>query len=57
MADISKITLPNNTSYDLKDATARESINELDLDDSYNSTTKTVTLSLGQVAIADSKEY
>ena len=32
MADISKIKMPNNTSYDLKDAAARESIAALPTD-------------------------
>lgn len=32
MADLSNITLPNNMSYNLKDAQAREDLAELDLD-------------------------
>ena len=57
MADISQITLPNNSSYDIKDAVARETIDGLDIIAAYDSSTKTVTLSLNQVASADSKEY
>lgn len=38
MADISKIKMPNNTSYDLKDAAARESIAALPTDIQINGT-------------------
>lgn len=47
MADISKITLPNSTTYDIKDATARSSIptkvSDLTNDSGFTTNTGTVT--------------
>ena len=50
MADISKIQLPNGTTYDIKDA-------NVGIDSTYNSTTKTVTLTVGSLSDADNTEY
>ena len=47
---ISKITLPNGTTYDIQDE-------NVGIDSSYNSTTKTVTLSVGSLVIVDGTEY
>lgn len=46
MADISKITVLDGTSYDIKDATAREELETLSVSLywQYNSTTDTVDL-------------
>ena len=61
MADISKLLLPNNTEYDIKDATARQAIADLPstigLTSSYDSTTNTVTLTAGVIEDADNTEY
>ena len=52
MADgnISKIQLPNGNIYDIKDE-------NVGITSTYNSTTKTVTLTVGSLNDADSTEY
>ena len=52
MADgtISKIQLPNGSIYDLKDS-------NVGIDSTYDSNTKTVTLTVGSLGDADSTEY
>ena len=52
MADgnISKIQLPNGNVYDIKDE-------NVGITSTYNSTTKTVTLTVGSLNDADSTEY
>lgn len=53
MADndtISKITLPNGTTYNIKDE-------NVGIDSTYDSTTKTVILTVGSLEDADSTEY
>ena len=50
MPVISKITLPNNTTYDIKDA-------NVDIDSTYDNQTKTVTLTVGSLENADEQEY
>lgn len=52
MADgnISKIQLPNGNTYDIKDE-------NVGITSTYNSTTKTVTLTVGSLNDADSTEY
>ena len=47
---ISKITLPDGTTYDLEDE-------NVGIDSSYDSTTKTVTLTAGSLTMADNTEY
>lgn len=47
---ISKITLPNGTTYDLQDE-------NVGIDSSYDSTTKTVILTVGSLQIVDGTEY
>ena len=47
---ISKIALPNGTVYDIEDE-------NVGLTSSYNSTTKTVTLTVGSLGDADNTEY
>ena len=50
MPDISKIELPNGSVYDIKDA-------RVGIDATYDSTTKTVTLTVGSLPDADNTEY
>ena len=61
MADLSAITLPNNTTYNIKDATARQAISDLPstigLTSSYDDVTNTVTLTAGVIEDADNTEY
>ena len=48
--NISKIQLPNGNVYDIKDE-------NVGITSTYNSTTKTVTLTVGSLNDADSTEY
>lgn len=60
MADlgtISTLQFPTGDTASIKDATARESINILDIDSTYTSSTKTVTLVFGPSFLADATEY
>lgn len=50
MPSISQITLPNNITYDIKDA-------NVDIDSTYDNQTKTVTLTVGSLKNADEQEY
>ena len=60
MADLGTIStfkLPTGDTVSIKDATARESIDILDIDSTYTSSTKTVTLVFGPSSLADATEY
>lgn len=48
MADISKITLPNGSEYNIKDSTVRQSISDISIDSVYDSTTYNVILVAGE---------
>ncbi len=50
MADISKIKLPDGTTYNIKDA-------NVGIDSTYDDATDTVTLTVGSLPDADSTEY
>ena len=50
MADISKIELPDGNIYNIKDANT-------DISSTYDSSTHTVTLTVGSLGDADSTEY
>lgn len=50
MPSISQIILPNNITYDIKDA-------NVDIDSTYDNQTKTVTLTVGSLENADEQEY
>ena len=57
MADISKIQLPHLEELNIKDVTARDAIENISLAHTYDSTTKTVSITVGSLTNADSTEY
>ena len=57
MADVSVIELPDGSTYNIKDLTARTAVENVGITSTYNSTDEEVILTVGSLNDADSTEY